>query len=79
MAPWHVSKQAETTVLLLRDLNADNHIAANWTLKQYSTDVELVPASPGTDLIHDLNGRAIDAPYRGIVIINGRLYYYRQQ
>ena len=79
VAPWPVSKQAETTVLLLRDLNADNHIAANWTLKQYSTDVELVPASPGTDLIHDLNGRAIDAPYRGIVIINGRLYYYRQQ
>ncbi|MBR4593661.1 MAG: lamin tail domain-containing protein, partial [Bacteroidaceae bacterium] len=79
VAPWPVSEQSETTVLLLRDLNADNHIAANWTLKQYSTDVELVPASPGTDLIHDLNGRAIDAPYRGIVIINGRLYYYRQQ
>ena len=77
VAPWPVSEQSETTVLLLRDLNADNHIAANWTLKQYSADVELIPAVSGTDMIYDINGRAIEGQPRGIVIINGRLYYYK--
>jgi hypothetical protein len=77
VAPWPVSEQSGTTVLLLRDLNADNHMAANWTLKQYTADVELIPVTPGTDIIYDLNGRAIDGQPRGIVIINGKLYYYR--
>ena len=77
VAPWPVSEQSGTTVLLLRDLNADNHIASNWTLKQYPTDVELIPATPGTDLIYDINGRAMEGQPRGIVIINGKLYYYK--
>jgi hypothetical protein len=78
VAPWPVSEQSGTIVLLLRDLNSDNHMAANWTLKQYPTDnVELIPATPGTDMIYDINGRAIEGQPRGIVIINGKLYYYR--
>ena len=77
VAPWPISQQSETTVLLLRDLNADNHLAANWTLKQHPTDVELIPPVPGTDMIYDINGRPIDRQSRGIVIINGKLYYYR--
>ena len=77
VAPWPVSEQSETMVLLLRDLSADNHLAANWTLKQYPNDVKLIPATPGTDMIHDLGGRPVDGQPRGIVIINGKLYYYR--
>ena len=77
VAPWPVSEQSETTVLLLRDLNADNHLASNWTLKQYTADVELIPAAPGTDLIYDINGRVIEGQPRGMVIINGKLYYYK--
>ncbi|MBO7049583.1 MAG: lamin tail domain-containing protein [Bacteroidaceae bacterium] len=77
VAPWPVSEQSGTTVLLLRDLNADNHLVANWSLKQYPDDVELIPAVPGTDMIYDLNGRAIDGQPRGLVIINGKLYFYK--
>ena len=79
VAPWPVSEQSGTTVLLLRDLNTDNHMAANWTLKQYPTDVELIPAAPGSDMIYDLNGRPVEGQPQGIVIINGKLYYYKQQ
>jgi len=39
--------------------------------------VELIPAAPGSDIIYDLNGRPIEGSPRGIVIINGRLYYYK--
>jgi hypothetical protein len=77
VAPWPVSEQSGTTVLLLRDLNADNHIAANWTLKQYPDNVELIPATPGTNVFYDLNGRPIEGPPHGIVIINGKLYFYK--
>ena len=77
VAPWPVSEQSGTTVLLLRDLNTDNHMAANWTLKQYPTDVELIPAAPGSDMIYDLNGRPVEGQPRGIVIINGKLYYHK--
>ena len=77
VAPWPVSQQSETTVLLLRNLNADNHLAANWTLKQYPTDMELIPATPGMDMIYNINGRAVQGQPRGIVIINGKLYYYK--
>ena len=77
VAPWPVSGESGTTVLLLRDLNADNHMAANWTLKGYPTDVELIPAAPGTDLIHDLSGRPLEGQPQGIVIINGKLYFIK--
>jgi hypothetical protein len=77
VSPWPVSEQSGTTVLLLRDLNADNHLATNWTLKQYPDDVELIPATLGTDIIYDLNGRPIEGQPRGIVIINGKLYFYK--
>jgi len=77
VSPWPASEQSGTTVLLLRDLNADNHMAANWTLKQYPTDVELIPAATGTDMIYDINGRPVEGQPRGIVIINGKLYYYK--
>ena len=79
VAPWPVSEQSGTTALLLRDLNADNHMAANWTLTQYPTDVKLIPAVQGSDIIYDLNGRLIEGQPQGIVIINGKLYYYKQQ
>ena len=75
--PWPVSEQSVTTVLLLRDLNADNHIAANWTLKLYPTDVKLIPAAQGSDMIYDINGRPVEGQPRGLVIINGKLYYYK--
>ena len=77
VAPWPVSEQSGTIILMLRDMNADNHLAANWTLKQYPDNVELIPAAPGTDMIYDINGRAINGQPRGIVIINGKIYYYR--
>ena len=77
VSPWPASEQSGTTVLLLRDLNADNHMAANWTLKQYPTDVELIPAATGTDMIYDIDGRPVEGQPRGIVIINGKLYYYK--
>ena len=51
-------------------------MAANWTLKQYPNNVELIPAAPGTDIIHDISGRALEGLPRGFVIINGKLYYY---
>ena len=79
VAPWPVSEQSGTTALLLRDLNADNHMAANWTLTQYPTDVKLIPSVQGSDIIYDLNGRLIEGQPQGIVIINGKLYYYKQQ
>ena len=75
--PWPVSQQSGTIILLLRDLNADNHIAANWTLKMYPDDVELIPATPDSDILYDLSGRPIERQPRGIVIINGKLYYYK--
>ena len=75
--PWPVSQQSGTIILLLRDLNADNHIAANWTLKMYPDDVELIPAAPDSDILYDLSGRPIEGQPRGIVIINGKLYYYK--
>jgi hypothetical protein len=75
VAPWPVSEQSSTTVLLLRDLNADNHMAANWTLMQYPTYVKLIPAPKGTDMIFDISGRPVEGQSRGIVIINGKLYY----
>jgi hypothetical protein len=59
---------------MLRDVNADNHWAANWTVKQYPTDVELIPAALGADLIYDLSGRPVEGEPNGIVIINGKLY-----
>ena len=75
--PWPVSEQSGTIILLLRDLNADNHLAANWTLKLYPDNVELIPAAPDSEIIYDLNGRPIEGQPRGIVIINGKLYYYK--
>ena len=75
VSPWPVSEQSGTSVLLLRDLNADNHLAANWTVMQYPTDVELIPAATGTDMIYDINGRPVEGQPRGMVIINGKLYY----
>ena len=75
--PWPVSEQSGTIILLLRDLNADNHLAANWTLKQYPDNVKLIPAAPDMDIIYDMSGRPIEGQPRGIVIINGRLYYYK--
>ena len=78
VSPWPVSEQSSTTALLLRDLNSDNHIAANWTLKLYPTDVKLIPAVPGTDIIYDTNGRPVEGQPRGIVIINGKLYYMQR-
>ena len=77
VAPWPVSEQSGTIILMLRDLNADNHIAGNWTLKQYPDNVELIPAAPGTDMIYDINGRPVERQPRGIVIINGKLYFYK--
>ena len=75
VSPWPVSEQSGTSVLMLRDTNADNHMAANWTVMQYPTDVELIPAVTGTDMIYDINGRPVEGQPRGMVIINGKLYY----
>jgi len=77
VSPWPVSQESGTTVLLLRDLNSDNHLSANWTLKGYPTHVKLIPSVSDTDMIYDINGRTVTDKHRGIVIINGRLYYYR--
>ena len=75
VSPWPASEQSGTSVLMLRDTNADNHMAANWTVMQYPTDVELIPAATGTDMIYDINGRPVEGQPRGMVIINGKLYY----
>ena len=75
VSPWPASEQSGTSVLMLRDTNADNHMAANWTVMQYPTDVELIPATTGTDMIYDINGRPVEGQPRGMVIINGKLYY----